>query len=61
MGSSGRVSVQQHPERYRVSRPRSKHEVDVSSVEAERNPSAGLVEDARPPLDGPVAGERPGV
>ena len=44
-----------------VSRPRSQHEVDVASMEAERDPSAGLVEDARPPLDGPVTGERPGV
>jgi hypothetical protein len=33
--------------------------MDVAGVEAERNRSAGLVEDARVRLDRPVSGERP--
>src|SRR5262245_39589347 len=38
---------------------RAEDEVDVARVEAERDPSVGLVQHARTALDRPVAGERP--
>jgi hypothetical protein len=56
MGGSRRNAVEEHAERHgRIGGPRSQDEVDVAGVEAERDPSAGLVENTRPSLDRPLS------
>jgi hypothetical protein len=60
MRVTGRLSVDEHAERHgpaRLTRPQD--EVDVAGVEAEGDSPIGPVQRARPPLDRPVAGERP--
>ncbi len=57
---SGRLAVDEHAERHRAaSRARAHDEVDVASVEAERDPSVRAVEDTGTTCECPLAGERP--